>query len=194
MRALPCCTLVLVGLLGLVGVASAQSFNIAFGNGTAPSSDYSAAGEAGTWNRILGACNPDNDDCTTYPLVDLDGSATSVTMEQGVITGVLAGTDTSVSGDDSLLLNNGIFDNTEFGNNICTHFAGLTPGNYQMIMYAWTPSQPTVKTLTIQDNPAVMSEVGGAWPGHHEEGITFATYIVPVASGETIISHAGLVQ
>src|ERR1700689_1497303 len=86
-------------------VAHGQAFNVSFGPaGSGPAETYAAAGAAGTWNRIAGQASPE----VTYHLVATDGSATDVTLTQTPSTTLLAGTDPSVSGDDSKLLNSAL--------------------------------------------------------------------------------------
>src|SRR5262249_4235073 len=84
---------------------SAQSLNIDFGPAAdAPSSTYAAAGLPGVWNSIEGEDSP----MTTYPLVDLDGNATGVSLYNIGGTDLIIGHDASVSGDDAALMNDAL--------------------------------------------------------------------------------------
>jgi len=166
--------------------ASAQSLNVAFGHASgsdAPSSSYAAAGVAGTWNGVTGVAGP------SFALVAIDGSPTHVTVTQGPTTTVLATSDPSVSGDDAALLDFGLVTS---GAETCLMFHDMAPGDYEVLIYAWLPDQPTVKSRTRQDEAPSTIDVGGAWTGSHAEGVTYARYTVSVGSDGMLPAHSGL--
>ncbi len=175
---------VVVGVLGLATTAQAQAINVNFGPiDGAPASTYGAAGAAGTWNSISGIAG------TTFQIVDLSGAPTSITMSQSPTTTMLTTADASVSGDDAKLLNTGL-DTT--GAETCLTFNGFTAGTYEVLVYAWTPNAPSVLSRTRQDEAPTTIDVGGAWPGAHTEGVTYARYVVTVAADGNLPAHSGL--
>jgi MYXO-CTERM domain-containing protein len=176
-------TLLTIGVLA--APAGAQSININIGTTGAPSSSYAAAGAAGTWNNVTGVAGP------TFDFVALDGSPSGVTATQTPTTTLLTGTDPSVSGDDAKLLNSGLV-TTSSSAETCLNFLGFAPDTYEVLIYAWVPNQPTVKSRTRQDEAPTTIDVGGAWPGSHAEGVTFARYVVTVDSSGALPAHSGL--
>src|SRR5688572_23797733 len=93
--------IVLGSTLAVCGTAAlAQSYNIDFGDAsTAPASSYPAAGLPGAWN-VVGVPTPG----THYPLVNLAGVATGVTLNNYGGTGMLLANDPATSGDHEKLL------------------------------------------------------------------------------------------
>jgi hypothetical protein len=165
-------------------IAGAQSINVSFGHTSdGPAASYAAAGTAGVWNTVTGI------DGSTFDMVGLDGHATGVTMTQSPTTTTLSGSDPSVSGDDAKLLNTGL-DTT--GAETCLAFAGMAAGDYEVLVYAWTPNQPSVKSRTRQDSAPATIDVGGAWTGDHVEGVTYARYMVTVGHDGALPAHSGL--
>jgi uncharacterized protein (TIGR03382 family) len=167
------------------GSASAQSVNVSFGHSSGgPSSSYAAAGASGAWNSVTGIAG------SNFNLVGTDGSASGVSVSQSPTTTVLTTSDPSVSGDDAKLLNNGL---VTTGAETCLAFHGFKPGMYEVLIYAWLPNQPTVKSRTRQDQAPSTIDVGGAWSGVHAEGVTYARYVVTVDSSGELPAHSGLV-
>jgi len=147
--------------------AHAQSININFGPPTAtPAATYAAAGLAGSWNTIAGTAGPDY-----HGFVSIDGTPNSIDMTQSPTTTLLDAADPSVTGDDAKLLDNGL-DTT--GAETCLMFSGFEPGTYEVLIYAWTPNQPSVLSRTRQDEAPSTKDVGGAWTGQQVEGVTYA--------------------
>jgi hypothetical protein len=178
-----------LGALAIValgfGSANGQSINVSFGHASGgPSSSYAAAGAAGAWNSITGISG------SSFNLVAIDGSASGVSVSQSPTTTVLATTDPSVGGDDAKLLDNGLVTNSA---ETCLSFSGFKPGQYEVLIYAWLPNQPTVKSRTRQDQAPSTIDVGGAWSGAHAEGVTYARYVVTVDSSGNLPAHSGLV-
>jgi MYXO-CTERM domain-containing protein len=167
------------------GSADAQSINVSFGHASGgPSPSYAAAGASGVWNSITGVAGG------VYNLVAADGSASGVSVSQSPTTTVLTTTDPSVSGDDAKLLNSGL---VTTGAETCLSFHRFAPGTYEVLIYAWLPNQPTVKSRTRQDQAASTIDVGGAWSGTHAQGVTYARYVVTVDSSGELPAHSGLV-
>jgi hypothetical protein len=164
----------------------AQSFNIDFGDpASGPSPTYAAAGLPGYWNAILG------DTSTYYTLNDLSGTPSSVVLWQTGAAGSISESDPSVSGDDAALLDDGLITYTQ-GVDSCFFFSGLQPGTYELLTYAWRPNHPTEQAKSFVDNTPGIEITGGAWPGHHVHGVTYARHIVTVDSGGTMWAHSGL--
>ena len=178
--------ILLIGaIVATAAVADAQSINVNFAPpGNTPSPGYAAAGAAGTWNTVTGIAG------MTFDLVDTAGSPSGVTLSQSPTTTLLATRDPSVSGDDATLLDNGLVTS---GAETCLSFQGFHPGSYEVLIYAWLPGQPGVKSRTRQDEAPSTQDVGGAWPGMHAEGITYARYVVTVGADGVLPAHSGLV-
>ena len=175
----------IVGVGWAASAAHAQSINVDFGPSTArPSATYAAAGLAGPWNTITGIAGP-----AYSGFVAIDGTPTSIEMTQSPTTTLLGATDPSVTGDDAKLLDNGL-DTT--GAETCLLFSGLEAGTYEVLIYAWTPDQPAVLSRTRQDEAPSTKDVGGAWTGQHQEGVTYARYTVTVDSTGNLPAHSGL--
>jgi uncharacterized protein (TIGR03382 family) len=167
------------------GSANAQSINVSFGHdGNAPSSSYAAAGSAGHWNAITGVAG------STFDLVATDGSASGVTVSQSPTSTVFTTPDPSLHGDDANLLESGL---VTTGAETCLSFSGFKAGTYEVIMYAWLPNQPTVKSRTRQDEAPSTIDVGGPWTGAHSDGVTYARYVVTVDASGSLPAHSGLV-
>ncbi len=179
-------TLTIVVILGgaLGGSASAQSLNVNFGPaGTAPSPTYAAAGLPGVWNNIEGTAGP-------YMLVGLDGNPTSVTLDQSGASTLLSASDPSVTGDDAALLDHALVIYEPLPNETCLIIDGLEPGTYEVLIYAWMPNAPTVLSRVRQDLSTTTYDVGGAWPGAHVEGITYARHVLDLTA--YLGSHSGV--
>lgn len=178
--------LAVIGALSLVpALASADAINVSFGGSAAdaPSPTYAAAGGAGTWNSVSGVAGP------AYQLVGTDGAPTNISVTQSPTATVLSTTDPSVSGDDAKLLDTGL---VTTGAETCLMFTGFAAGQYEVLIYAWLPNQPTVLSRTRQDEAPSTVDVGGAWSGHHAENVTYARYVVTVGSDGNLPAHSGL--
>ncbi|HEX4454963.1 MAG TPA: hypothetical protein VH143_29080 [Kofleriaceae bacterium] len=178
-------TVVVVVSLAIAATASAQSVNIAFGSDVdPPSASYAAAGAAGAWNRNPGIAGQ------SFDLVGLDGAPNHVSVSQTPTTSLIANSaDPSVTGDDAALLDNGL---VTTGAETCLSFSGFAAGSYEVLIYAWSPDQPSVKSRTRQDEAPSTIDVGGAWTGAHVEGVTYARYIVELGSNAALPAHSGL--
>lgn len=170
-------------------LASAQAFNLDFGQPRdAPSASYAAAGRAGFWNGLVAPSGS-----TTPDLVDADGRVTTVSVRQIGGTQTLTVDDPTTLGEDSLLLDDYLvtFNAVES----CLFFENLEPGVYEVLIYAWMPLQPAVLSFTSVDQEEEFPhyEVGGAWPGQHEELVTYSRHLVTVAVDGILNMHSGLV-
>jgi hypothetical protein len=178
--------LAIVASAACAGPLSAQSFNIDFGEPTAgPSAGYAAAGLPGYWNAIHG------DSWITYALNDVAGNATNVQFQQAGAFGLIAENDPSLSGDDALLMNDGLITYT-YGVDCCFYFNGLEPGVYELITYAWRPNHPSLLASSHVDNTPGVETSGGAWPGAQVHGVTYAREIVTVTGSGFMGPHSGL--
>jgi hypothetical protein len=180
-----CCIGALVVSALASASAHAQSINVSFGHASGgPSPSYAAAGASGVWNSVTGVAG------SSFNLVAIDGSVSGISVSQSPTTTMLATPDPSVNGDDAKLLNSGLVTS---GAETCLSFSGFKPGKYEVLVYAWMPNQPTVKSRTRQDQAPSTIDVGGAWSGAHAEGVTYARYVVTVDSSGNLPAHSGLV-
>lgn len=171
------------------GTASAQSFNVDFGHaGSAPSSEYAAAGQAGVWN-VIGVLPA----FERAPLVDRQGQTGNVSLYMfgGSSLSILDVDDPGTQGQDAALIDDmliGLNDPVD----VCLWFEGLAPGEYEILTYALTPGEPG-RSCRVRVDAAAQPEamIGGAWPGAFSEGLTHARHTVVTASG-TIGFHSGL--
>ena len=165
---------------------TAQDFNLDFGEpGVHPSSSYAAAGLAGYWNAIRA------EPSTYYNLLDIHGAATNVQFHQYGGTALVASSDPSVTGDDALLMDDGLITYNP-GLDSCFYFDNLVPGVYELITYAWRPDYPSEMAKSFVDNTPGLEISGGAWPGSHVHGVTYARHIVTVDASGFMGPHSGL--
>lgn len=175
-------------VLLLSASAGAQSFNIDIGNpGSAPSSSYAAAGRAGHWYSLVADNNS-----TTYNIVDVNNVVTGVSIWQYGGTAMIDTSDLP-AGDDAALMNDCRVTYTP-GLETCLFFYDLVPGRYIVLAYSRMPANSSVMSYVSSDEepgyPHV--SVGGAWPGHHQAGISYSKHIVNVTSGLLRV-HSGIV-
>jgi hypothetical protein len=117
--------------------------------------------------------------------------AASVQFHQYGGTALIASSDPSVSGDDALLMNDGLITYNPSLDS-CFYFDGLQPGTYELITYAWRPDHPTMTAKSFVDNTPGLELSGGAWPGSHVRGVTYARHIVTVAANGFMGPHSGI--
>ena len=174
--------LAIVAVAALATPAMAQSFNSDSGTVFGlPSSLYGAAAGpayAGTWNSHGPAYNP----------VGLNGVAlagVNVTSFGG-----FAGfsfNNPGTIGDDQALMDDGI-DGTH---NVTV--TGLSAGTYNVFTYAWAPDSAAAFTnVSVNGQPNQL--IGGAWPGGHQQGVTYALHTVNLLAGQSIniVTSAGI--
>ena len=171
----------------LAGPAFGQSFNVDFGTGSVtPADTYPAVAQQGYWNEV--GVLPS---LQRQPLSHLWGapSAASIYMIGG--TDLLVSDDPLTSGDDEALM-----DDMLIGWNdpvdVCIWFENLENAEYAVIIYAMTPNDPSLQCRVRVDfgSPGPQM-VGGAWPGFHQDLVTYGLHEVMVTDG-TIGLHSGL--
>jgi hypothetical protein len=173
--------------LGLCAAALGQSVNIRFGTAaTTPSASYAAAGLPGVWNSF-----PATGSYVSYPLVSLAGTPIAAQYYQSGSQSILTYNNPLTSGDDERLMDSMYISNNTPSDG-CFWVAGLMPGPYEVTIYAMTPNDPTLMTRTRVDSgtPGPVM-VGGTWPGHHQQGVTYSRFTVTTTDG-TIGFHDGL--
>ena len=76
----------------------------------------------------------------------------------------------------------------------CIFFDDLEPGEYEVIIYARMPD-PAIDSFTSVDQEVGIPhyEVGGTWPGNHQELISFSRHFVTVDSEGSLDLHSGIV-
>jgi len=167
--------------------AIGQSYNIDFGDPRdQPASSYPAGGLAGAWN-VLGVPTPG----THYPLVNLQGVATGVTLNNYGGTQLLSVDDAATVGDHDALMDDMLIG---FNNpvDVCIWVRHLQPGPYEVRIYALTPNNAGLLSQTrvdFADQGPVW--IGGAWPGSHQLGVTFSRHTVTTNDG-VIAFHSGV--
>jgi len=179
----------IAAILCTSGPAGAQALNIDFGEPeNAPPPIHGAAGLPGVWNAL----RADNGS-TTRGLVDLEGRATSVSLLQ------IGGTDTptvddpATTGEASLLMDDYL---VTFTANLetCIFLDGVAPGAYEVLIYAWMPTQPAVRSYTSVDQEAGSPhyEVGGDWPAEQLELVTYSRHWAIVGADGNLDLHSGI--
>ena len=172
--------------LAIASPAFAQSFNVDFGSGNAPGAAYAAVGASGAWN-LVGVLPP----AQRQSLISLQGGPSNARIYMIGGTALLESDDPLTTGDDESLLDDmliGFNDPVD----VCVWVEGLTNGTYGVVLYAMTPNEAARTCRTrVDDSPQPPTEVGGAWPGQHEELVTYSTFSVGVTNG-TIGLHSGL--
>ncbi len=174
----------------VAGQSGGQSLNVDFGQpGDGPTATYSAAGLAGHWNSILGSHGT-----TTNDLMGLDGIATSVSVTQIGGLDTVSGSDPATGGDDALLMDDYL---VTFNSVLesCLFFDNLVQGDYEILVYARMPMQPSVFGFTSVDQEPGFPhyEVGGIWPGGHQELITYSRHFATVGPDGGLDMHSGIV-
>ena len=185
------------GLVSLCALAvgstsQAQSFNVDVGiDFSEPSAAYgAAASQPGTWNQV----DMSGPIFTPIPLLDVNGSATGVTVEynkQG--NGNYSFDNTLTSGDDEALMDdvcdvgNGALDKVKFT------FLGLVDGTvYDVYAYSFAPDTPGsfFTDIEVIGGLAGIQNCGGVdWSGAHVAGETYVMDTVTVANGGIAIKY-----
>ncbi|MCY2960603.1 MAG: hypothetical protein NTY35_10600 [Planctomycetota bacterium] len=170
-------------LLACAPVAGAQSLNVDIGQNVVfpvPASSYAAQGAAGTWNSVAAPG-------AAAALVGLNGAPVAATLSSSG--GFLnfdfdnAGT----SGDAQSLLDD-VHDLGGPTSAVSWSFAGLAAGDYSVYTYAWAPDNTTFRTtVSIAGALDPDQNVGGAWTGSHQLGVTYALHRVTVSGGNLTI-------
>ncbi len=171
-------------LLGLVyGVAGAQSLNVDVGANDAhptPSTTYAAAGSAGAWNAVAVPAS-------AQPLVGLDGLSVAATVSStgGFVN--LNYDNPATTGEDDGLMDD-FQDVGGLTSSVTWTFAGLADDTYTVITYSWAPDNAGFQTrVAVPGSTDAAQDVGGAWPGAHGQGTTYARHRVSVTGGTLVI-------
>lgn len=181
-------------VLVLTSLSIAQTFNIDIGQpDTGPPSSYGAAGSPGFWNSIRAEHSSPSSQphASDYFLKDIHGASTNVRVHQFGGTELLSANDPSVTGDAATLLNDTLITHT-VSLKICLFFNNLQSGDYEVLTYAWMPNHPETTTIVFHDFTPGTANVGGAWSGEHQEGVTYARHIVHVSASGFMGPHSGL--
>ncbi len=172
-------------VVGVVTPALGQSFNVDVGDPDSlygvPADLYAAgAGQAGFWNAV-------NSGAFGFPLSDLSGAATGVTLTNIGGLGNLDFNNGGTSGDDQALMDD--FQNVGSVGALATWtFSGLANGSYTVYTYAWAPDNDAfVSEVTVPGSPDPPQLIGGGWPGGQSQGITYALHTVDVVGGSLAV-------
>ena len=182
-RSLVACFVVVAG----AAVGLGQSMNIRFGSAaTTPSAGYGGAGQAGVWNAFEVLA-----DFERTPVVNLQGTPLAARVYQYGPSQMLTFDNPGTSGDDEKLMDSMVLSMND-PVDACYWVEGMMNGTYEVTLYAMTPDDPTRRCRTRVDNSSPgPTQVGGAWPGQHQQGITFSKFTVTI-SGGVIGWHSGL--
>jgi hypothetical protein len=156
-----------------------QSINIEVGPaGQTPTSSYGAAGLPGVWNVMNTTPH-----AWTFNLLDVNGNVTAAQIKQYGGTELRVTDDAGTSGEDDALLDDCLVTYTP-SLETCYFVYYLELGVYEVIVYAWMPNRPDVLSYTSSDEePGYPHKfVGGAWPGQHQQGVTYSRHICYVTN------------
>ncbi|HWL92892.1 MAG TPA: hypothetical protein VNT79_05105 [Phycisphaerae bacterium] len=156
-----------------------------------PTSIYAAAGLPGYWNAMTAA-----NGTTTFNLKNLAGVSTPVRLYQYGGTQLMHINDPLTSGDDQTLMDHFLVTYTP-SLETCLFFNDLQNGVYEVLTYGWMPRNPGIMAYTSSDEePGYPHEiVGGAWPGGHQELVTYSRHyciVGPPVNGRLRV-HSGIV-
>jgi hypothetical protein len=174
--------LLVVGILIAVPtVTHAQSFNVDFGVGPSPSAAYgAAAGQAGVWNVAVGG---------VVPLLDLVGGSTSVSLlypDAGWESVFDYG---GTTGDDEFLLDD--FFTWPPTGPLPFVVRGLAPGAYEFFSYSFAPNGAN-SWVDVPGSPEGFQLLGGAWPGSHQLGLTYALHTLTLVEPADVTINVGV--
>jgi hypothetical protein len=125
------------------------------------------------------------------PLVDIAGNPSVVQLYMIGGTALHAADDPATAGDDGALL-----DDMLIGYNnpvdVCVWFSSVPPGEYEVTLYGITPSDPLLlHRLRVDDATPDATMCGGAWPGSHQENVSFVRFRLHTNNGYVGL-HSGL--
>jgi hypothetical protein len=169
--------------------AQAQAFNIDFGGPeSVPSPAYAAAGLGGVWNAV-----PVLPAGQRHPLVDLNGAPSIARIYQIGGSTMLVHDDAATQGDDQALLDD-MYLSVNNPLDLCIWIENLTNGQYEVLIYALTPGDPSLQSrVRVDDGVPGPIMVGGAWGGQHVHGVSYGRHVVTISNG-VIGLHSGLIQ
>lgn len=176
-----------LGCVAWASTAFAQSFNIDVSELlNPPTTGYAAAGLPGYWNAVRAdhitpfTTGPTPQDIM---LVDIYGNQTSVGFHQYGGNSHVTDNDPNIDGENADLLNDYLATHSAVLES-CMYLNGLQDGTYEVLVYAWMPNQPSVmQKVRFDFNPGSEQFIGGAWPGQHEQGVTYSRHIIEVTNG-----------
>ena len=166
--------------------ASAQSFNIDFGEvgSPAPASSYGAAGLPGYWNVLQVPHTTPSQSPQVFDemLLDLWGNPTNVGVHQFGGMTLVTENDPGPTGQHTALMNDAVL---TFSAQLetCLYINGLENGTYEVLVYAWRPNHPEMDQKVRFDFIPGFQTCGGGWPGGQLEGVSYSRQIVQVTSG-----------
>lgn len=176
--------------IAVAGTASAQSFNIDFGEPENKSADsYAGAGLAGFWNAMIGEHGE-----TYIDLIDINGNSTDAMLTQiGGLDTLLDDDPETTGGDDTLMDDFLITYNEDLES--CVNINNLSLGWYEVIIYAWMPNRPEVFQYTSVDEEPDMPfrTVGGPWSDGHAELVTYSRHFAHIGGDGHLGLHSGIV-
>jgi hypothetical protein len=180
-------TLLAVGC-ALVTPAAAQSVNVDVANASGtPSASYGAgAAQAGFWNAIDASSLG-----TPFPLQGLGGAAAGVSVSYQLFgngLGNFSFNHVGTAGDDQALLDD--LQDIGSGSSLATwNFTGLNAGTYTVYTYAWAPDDPLNSSSKVKVVGSADPEqtLGGAWPGAHALGVTYARHVLVVGGAGQLV-------
>lgn len=164
---------------GTAAAAMAERINLDFGNAFAtPANTYgAAANQPGTWNQIAAQNTPN--------VLGINGVATDVSVAYNLAPVNFSFNNAGTAGDDQALLDD-LWDLGTTGPDTIT-ITGLDAGNYTIYTYAWAPDSAAFVT-GVAVNGLNQQNVGGAWGGALQQGITHAVHNVAHAGGALTIN------
>lgn len=179
-----------VAALSDAGPVAGQSLNIDFGEpGAGPPAGYAAAGLPGVWNSF-----PGTHAVTVTGLLGLDGAPTAVSLRQIGGFQTLLADDPETTDGDGLLMDDYLV-TFSAGLESCIYLDNVQPGTYEVLIYARMPAQPLVGAYTSVDQEPGFPHytVGGAWPGGHQELVTYSRHLAIVGTDGNLDLHSGIV-
>ncbi|MCI0745371.1 MAG: hypothetical protein L0Y58_08210 [Verrucomicrobia subdivision 3 bacterium] len=160
--------------------AFAQEFNIDYRNPRGvPPAAYPAVAGPGVWNNPPGPA-------AFGPLLNLGGAPTAAGIV-GAAIGAFSFDDPACPVPHSRLYEDGLVVGAPAGGGMFV-VGPLVAGTYEVYTYAWAPGMPAnVTQVSVLGSIDGAQNVGGAWPGWHWEGITYAHHTgIAVAAGGSI--------
>ena len=156
------------------GPVPSGEYNIDLNNaaGTPTSAYGAAAAQPGTWNSMTSAGPVNLTDTAGLPSTVSAAANTYIPFNFNN-----AGT----AGDDQALM-----DDVCDGARTWT-FSNLPNGTYDVYTYAWAPDSATFFT-SVSVNGGAGQTVGGAWPGSHVQGVTYAKDTVTISGGTITVA------
>lgn len=175
----------------LTSAAWSQSFNIdldvkdATGGGLPSDSFGAAAEQAGVWNGIDNSAGP-------FSLVDLNNQSTGVTVSTPNPPDFTVGSTSNLPGasdDEIALLGDVAYPEGGDLGSVLYEFDGLQDGPYNVYTYAMAPDVDfLVSEVTV--NGSDPQQVGGAYGGAFEQGVTHSLHTAEVTDGTLSINIA----